>query len=1054
MGVLANPSGVAQTPAGTKIRNEARASFLYRTGQSDSVRSNVTETVALQPLVVASSLNLVATPQALLGNGQDTSWLNATVLDAGGNTVPDGTPVFFTTSRGSFPGRTDSATALTRNGIASVVLCSDVVPYELQTAEITATTPGFNKSPLVASVRVLFYPGALQGIVISALDGHRVQGAVAIIHDASNGEVGRDTTTAAGTYIIPVKGSGLFTRTISYVNHFGDQIRTTASFTVQVPVAGGIPSATILNAIAGAVVDRSTGLPIRQSGITVSINRLGASKTNAGRMLPATLTTDARGTFVFDSLTPGPYQIRVLHPQYAGSLVIEDTLPNSFTVEANISAAENAAFELVKIANKRIAEIGDAIAYSIDLRNTSVTSPITNIRLFDDLPVGFVYASQSSRLDRKVLGEPTGSRRLIWTLSDTLQAGKSMRLSYTVTIGAGALDGQGINRANGVGQDLAGDTVRSGESSVQVLVHPGVFTDRGVVIGKVFFDRNGNGIQEEGELGIAGVELWMEDGTHIVTGDDGKYSLPEVKPGQHVIRVDRRTLPAGSELLAIGTEFAGDGSSRFIRLVEGGIVRADFHVAPPRQASLEVKLVHGSTAAGYNGLMGRYTIRWNEKVSAPSIALVDTLTRGFHYDLRSVVASDSCTTGGAGDSRTLCLYLRPMLNHSIDSVQVAIRADSALRQGSVALRPRLVLSYPKRRDAVIETGRMAETVQTSSTVSQEAGKGLVDPEGEGAGTFKQNVEMGTTLPLLQPASSRKAASPEVNLQQVVEAPAMKADSGCVVSSHPLSMNQPRSSSIVPEAPSPLRGGKRIGLTGGTAGVTGTIRGTQTNAGSGGLSPKSMDPGIQGKKDSALTQAMPRAASRESERDLSRLEADSPGIVKQEVGTVLPSLQTAPPSQATPPVINVQQVAAALEVKADSGVVAPSRSLPMNQLQSSPIPPDAPSASQPPDRIGLAEDEVAVTDTDPGTPLIQGYGKFASLSVTSANPGKKTPVSTRAKVEKPLSMVSGEDSGARESGRIQVAEVGDVMLSTLGLTCFVLVVRRISCRMKSQHGQRG
>src|ERR1035438_4607854 len=42
----------------------------------------------------------------------------------------------------------------------------------------------------------------------------------------------------------------------------------------------------------------------------------------------------------------------------------------------------------------------------------------------------------------------------------------------------------------------------------------------------------------EGEVGVKGVELWMEDGTRITTGDDGKFSLPNVKPGQHVLRVN------------------------------------------------------------------------------------------------------------------------------------------------------------------------------------------------------------------------------------------------------------------------------------------------------------------------------------------------------------------------------------------------------------------------------------------------------------------------------------------------------------------------------------
>ena len=94
-----------------------------------------------------------------------------------------------------------------------------------------------------------------------------VQGAVVVVLDASNSEVGRDTTTAAGTYLIPVRGSGPFTRTISYVNQFGDPIRTSAPFSVDIPASGETPPATLLNAIAGAVVDRSTGRPIRESGI-------------------------------------------------------------------------------------------------------------------------------------------------------------------------------------------------------------------------------------------------------------------------------------------------------------------------------------------------------------------------------------------------------------------------------------------------------------------------------------------------------------------------------------------------------------------------------------------------------------------------------------------------------------------------------------------------------------------------------------------------------------------------------------------------------------------
>ncbi|MBP1657487.1 MAG: hypothetical protein H6Q31_2088 [Bacteroidetes bacterium] len=579
--VCATLPGMAQTPAGTKIRNEAKASFRYTNGDSDSIRSNMTETITLQPLVVASSLNLVASPRAILGNGQDTSWLNATVLDIAGSPVPDGTKVFFATTRGTFPGQTDTITALTWNGVAAVPLRSDIIASGVLTAGVTATTDGMNGAPLTASADVFFHPGALQGSVRSALDLRDVQGAVVIVHDSGNSEAGRDTTDSEGVFVIPISRAGVYSRTLQYVTRYGDRMETTAPFALAAPAQGGTAAASLLNAIGGSIVDRSTGKPIREPGIPVTLNRIGQTGATLGKTSVAAGSTDIRGTFVFDSLAPGTYEIRVDHPRYAGSLIVQDTLPGSFAVEANVSAAEIAALELVKTANKRIAEPGDGIFYTIEISNKSLTTPITSIRVIDDLPVGFVYASLSSRLDRRAVGEPVGTRTLVWTLQDTLDAGENVRLTYALTIGAGALDGHGINRARGAGVDLAGDTVRSGESSIQVLVHPGVFTDRGIIIGKVFADLNGNGIQEQDESGITGVELWMEDGTHIVTGDDGKYSLPEVMPGQHVIRVDQRTLPKSSQLLARGTEFAGDGSSRFVRLVEGGIARADFYVSSP-----------------------------------------------------------------------------------------------------------------------------------------------------------------------------------------------------------------------------------------------------------------------------------------------------------------------------------------------------------------------------------------------------------------------------------------------------------------------------------------
>lgn len=58
--------------------------------------------------------------------------------------------------------------------------------------------------------------------------------------------------------------------------------------------------------------------------------------------------------------------------------------------------------------------------------------------------------------------------------------------------------------------------------------------------GRVFFDYNGSGLQEEGEPGIQGVPVWVDSlgsAVHATTGADGSYSIPNVPPGAHQVYV-------------------------------------------------------------------------------------------------------------------------------------------------------------------------------------------------------------------------------------------------------------------------------------------------------------------------------------------------------------------------------------------------------------------------------------------------------------------------------------------------------------------------------------
>jgi uncharacterized repeat protein (TIGR01451 family) len=254
----------------------------------------------------------------------------------------------------------------------------------------------------------------------------------------------------------------------------------------------------------------------------------------------------------------------------------------SSSSDANSNASVNLVvpfLQVTKQAVRRIVEIGDAALYNIRITNLSTETAVRNIEVVDYIPLGFKYINGSSFLAQNKIGDPIiNSRELHWTLTDSIQPKASIQLSYRLVVGAGALDGDGINKARAIGTTPTGVTIASEIAQDRVEIKKGVFTDRGFVIGKVFYDDNENFYQDANEEGIKGVELMTEEGTRVITGDDGKYSLPDMNAGEHVLRVRQETLPTNDELICGYGDFGNVAASRFVRLTESGVARVDFYI--------------------------------------------------------------------------------------------------------------------------------------------------------------------------------------------------------------------------------------------------------------------------------------------------------------------------------------------------------------------------------------------------------------------------------------------------------------------------------------------
>lgn len=235
-----------------------------------------------------------------------------------------------------------------------------------------------------------------------------------------------------------------------------------------------------------------------------------------------------------------------------------------------------------KTSEVRTAELGDYVNYTIKVKNNG-KSTVYDVELKDALPRGFDYVSGSLRVDNAKTDDFTAEGKYQTLGLGDLAVNESKTVTYRVLIGSSALGGDGINRATAHGNDKennTGNTLVSREAQWPIEVERGVMNTDGIIIGKVYHDINRDGIQqkEDGELGVAGVRIYMENGNFIVTDPEGKYNFYGVSAKTHVLKVDSTTIPRETELVTQSNRNAGDAGSRFVDLKYGELHRADFAI--------------------------------------------------------------------------------------------------------------------------------------------------------------------------------------------------------------------------------------------------------------------------------------------------------------------------------------------------------------------------------------------------------------------------------------------------------------------------------------------
>jgi uncharacterized repeat protein (TIGR01451 family) len=224
--------------------------------------------------------------------------------------------------------------------------------------------------------------------------------------------------------------------------------------------------------------------------------------------------------------------------------------------EVTLIGVNDAQLSVEKTANVLEVGIGETVPYTVTVENTG-SLPVGDVMIHDLLPEGGRYSENS------LIGADSAhadGRNLTIYVTTTLAAGTSQTVHYSVAIVSAATE---IieNRAYASAQN---QFVTSDEAVAWVRVRSNWPMETRAAIGKVWEDRDGDGVQDANEPGVAGVEIWSGNGVVATSDADGKFSFVNLRAGQHSFRLDRATMPSnfsitgsrGSQDLAIR---AGDG---------------------------------------------------------------------------------------------------------------------------------------------------------------------------------------------------------------------------------------------------------------------------------------------------------------------------------------------------------------------------------------------------------------------------------------------------------------------------------------------------------------
>lgn len=252
---------------------------------------------------------------------------------------------------------------------------------------------------------------------------------------------------------------------------------------------------------------------------------------------------------------------------------------NKFLYDLELSQVLNENLLVItKEVNKDTASIGELIKYSVIIKNIT-DETLNELNIFDKIPRGLRLEKKSISIEGMTLKEVRDGEEVNFKLDGEFLPGKEIKMTYIMLVTNSVKIGDIINSVRAIGSSNK-YYYNSNIASAVVKIEDNLFEEKGIIFGRVFVDKNDNNIfdvnDENKEIGVPGIKIYLENGDYAITDREGMYSIYGQRSITHVVKIDDHTVPKGVRLKKLTNKHNKKGDLSYADLKTGQLHKVNF----------------------------------------------------------------------------------------------------------------------------------------------------------------------------------------------------------------------------------------------------------------------------------------------------------------------------------------------------------------------------------------------------------------------------------------------------------------------------------------------